>query len=194
MPGFKGANLIPCAFKKSFVEWAPRESGGGYRGEHSEEAILDTCKKNEKGQFVLPTGNIIQTTCYFYCLHVKENGSAEPIVVGLSSTQIKKAKRWNNQITTLRVKNKEDKLYRPAMFSHAYKVSSVPESNEKGAWSGWVIEAPVKVVDPTIYMMARQFSEDVIAGKVKTQTPMPDEEAGDGGKEKATADASKGIM
>jgi hypothetical protein len=36
----KNLSLIPCAFKKSWVEWIPRGQGGGYVQEHATEEIL----------------------------------------------------------------------------------------------------------------------------------------------------------
>ena len=28
--GTEGVTIIPCAYKKKFIEWVPRESGGGF--------------------------------------------------------------------------------------------------------------------------------------------------------------------
>ena len=58
-----GINVIPCAFQKAWVEWAPRDSGGGWIASHSSDQILNHCNRNEQGFDVRKdNGNIIVPT------------------------------------------------------------------------------------------------------------------------------------
>lgn len=46
--------IVPCYYIKQWLEWAPRKSGKGLQGVHASKSVLDGCKKNDKGQWVVP--------------------------------------------------------------------------------------------------------------------------------------------
>ena len=44
--GEKGVQVIPCYYNRRFVEWAPREKGGGYFGSyHPDDPMIVTGKQ-----------------------------------------------------------------------------------------------------------------------------------------------------
>lgn len=165
--------LIPCAYKKAYIEWIPRDSGGGFVKEHSDSKILEQCKQNDRRQDIMPNGNNIVTTAYHFCIQVKGDGTFERVVLSFSSTQLKKSRKWNSTMMALMV-NISGKKVRPPMFSHIYKARSVPEKNEQGQWAGWQIGSPELITDSGLYNVAKRFSEDVIKGIVKVAPPSPD--------------------
>ena len=61
----EGLIVIPCAYERKYVEWVPRDSGGGFVGEHDiDSGILSECTPNEKGIPCLKSGNlVIETGC-----------------------------------------------------------------------------------------------------------------------------------
>ena len=63
-----GCLVIPVAYKRMFLEWQPRENGGGLINQHTDTDILGQTKKDSSGQDVLPNGNYIQTSANHYCL------------------------------------------------------------------------------------------------------------------------------
>lgn len=170
---FKGdIMLIPCAYQKAFVEWVPRNQGGGFITQHFDSNIFSQTKRDpDTHADVLPNGNHIVTTAYHYCLLVKEGGAADRVVISFTSTQLKKSRRWNSQMINLKVEI-GGKYITPPMYSHMYKVSSQPEDNDKGEWSGWVIGAPTMIKDPALYQDAKAFHQAVVGGLVKTQEPV----------------------
>ena len=168
----KEFRVIPCAFKKSYVEWTPREAGGGLVKEHMDEGILSKCKKNERNQDVLPNGNLIVTTAYHYVLVVTEGGF-ERAVMAMSSTQLKKSRRWLGQMMSLQVKV-GDKSFTPPPFSHIYNVATGMETKDSNSWFGWLINDPVMVTDKNLYETAKKFGQDVTAGLVKVAEPPQD--------------------
>lgn len=141
----KVLEFIPCRYEKLFVEWTPREKGGGIVKTHQSAMILQECSRNQRGQDELKSGNIIVTTAYFYGLALID-GDLQQVIIGLSSTQLKKAKQWLNLIMALKFTSPTGAKYTPPMFSHCYALSSIPESNDKGNWYGWNIRCagPVK--------------------------------------------------
>lgn len=168
----KEARIIPCAFKKSYVEWTPREAGGGLVKEHTDEKILEKTKKNERNQDVLPNGNLIVTTAYHYVL-VLADGGFERALIAMSSTQLKKSRRWLGQMMALQVKV-GDKSFTPPPFSHSYHVGTGMETKDANSWYGWLINDPTMVQDRNIYEAAKKFGADVTAGLVKVAEPPAD--------------------
>lgn len=161
--------VVPCAFKKSYVEWTPREAGGGLVMEHADELILSKCKKNERSQDILPNGNLIVTTAYHYVLLLSDAGF-ERAVMAMSSTQLKKSRRWLGQMMALQVKV-GDKSFTPPPFSHSYHVTTGMETKDTNSWYGWIINDPKLVDDKSIYDVAKKFGQDVGQGLVKVSTP-----------------------
>ena len=161
-----GVMVIPCAFVRSYVEWAPRESGGGYQGAH-DETILQKCTRNERGQDVLASGNLIVLTNYHYCLVIDENENLlDRVVIPFSSTMLKKSRRWNSQMLSLR-QSGVNGIFNPPMFSHKYRVTSEHESNNKGAWYSPVITNNGLISNGVTYLAAKMFAQDVTKGLVK---------------------------
>ena len=57
--GTEGVSIIPCAYKKKYIEWIPREKGGGFVSDEHDASILKQCKKNDKGRFIYTNDNEI---------------------------------------------------------------------------------------------------------------------------------------
>jgi hypothetical protein len=171
---YKGhLKMIPCAYKKAYVEWTPREQGGGYVKEHLNATILESTKKDEKNRDILPNGNLIVTTAYHFVLIVKEGGMTERALISFTSTQLKKSRRWNSQMMNLQVKLTDGRLIRPPMYSHTYDVSTISESNDLGSWSGWNISSPQLITDTQLYTQAKEFSDDIMKGTIKVAPQQP---------------------
>lgn len=167
---YASVTVVPVAYQKAWVEWKPREIGGGLVKQHADPAILNETK-NIEGKDVLPNGNIVVTTAYTYVLLVDmATGNYSPAVVAFQSTQLKKSKKWNSLMSGLKMDGKKGK-FTPPMYSHLYTLSTVPEGNEKGSWSGWHVALGSQVVDPQLYTEAKAFSESVRSGLVQATPP-----------------------
>ncbi len=162
--------VIPCAFQKAYVEWVPRTSGGGFVKQHLSSEILNQTKKDEKNNDVLPNGNHIVTTAYHYCLLVKADGSFERVVLSMTSTQLKKSRKWLSQMMSLQIQVGNKKIT-PPMFSHSYKLTAKEESNDYGSWYGWNVGSPELLSNTQLYQDAKKFHHDVTSGTVKTAEP-----------------------
>jgi hypothetical protein len=168
--GDKGIRVVPCAYQKRWVEWVDRDAGGGFVKAHETEAILDHTTKNQQGRDVLKNGNVIVTTAYHYVLLVSEDGSYERVVMSLTSTQLKKSRKWNAVMTSIQLQGKNGK-FNPPSFSHSYLLHTVQETKDKLSWFGWNMEAPELIADPGLYAAAKKFNADVSGGTVKVATP-----------------------
>lgn len=173
--GKVGVVLVPCSFRRQMVEWVPRDEGGGFRGSYDVDDVdFASLSRDESGRFVNENGNHLVDTRYHYCLLVTENGKrVQPVVFSLSSTQIKKSRNWMTLMNGIRIKGRNGKEFCPPMFSHAYRVTSVGESNEKGDWKGVAIEIDHQLEESemSIYEAAKKFITQVESGVAKTEPP-----------------------
>lgn len=138
--GQEGVLVMPTSFKRSFVAWVIREKGGGFKGEYSPtDPIIITTKQDEKGRNMLPDGHTQLVDTRLHAVILLNGDRPEPALLTLTSTQIKKSKRWMTQMQEMQ---RGDSF---PTFAHAYKLSTVPESNDKGSWMGLQVdyESPV---------------------------------------------------
>jgi len=161
--------FIPCGYQKAYVEWAPRENGGGYIATHG-PGIMTQTTKNEKGQDVLENGNIIVTTAYVVG-YINADGEWLPAVLSMSSTQLKKARQWLNIMTSQKFTNREGKKLQLPMYSHKYLLSTQPESNEFGTWYGWKIEVGSMVNELPLVEKAREQHQQIATGSMRALQP-----------------------
>lgn len=163
--------VIPCAFQKAFVEWVPRESGGGFVMQHPDEEILSTCSRDERNNFVLPNGNHVVPTAYHFVLVLRPDGLLERAVISMTKTQLKRSRRWLSQMMNLQVKLPSGKAVNPPMFSHSYEVGATLEQKDNNSWYGFAIGSPVMLESAEVYAAAKKFHDEVTAGAVKVKPP-----------------------
>ena len=115
--GEKGVTVVPCYYNRRFVEWAPREKGGGYFGSyHPDDPITNTTTKNERGEDILPNGNILTNTAQFFVILLDEDGPQRCLIT-MSSTQLKKARKWVTQMQALSGTKSNGESYTLPMMS-----------------------------------------------------------------------------
>lgn len=161
--------IIPCAYIRQFIEWGKREDGGGFKGVHdlvAGEELLATCVRDEKNRDVTPSGNqLVDTRQWYVLMFNPDTDEWEPIILALSSTQVKKSKKWMTQMKNLKLDGSHGK-FTPPMFSHVYELSTIAESNDQGTWRGISIGAPVPLAadQDGIYQRGKEFRDMVTSG------------------------------
>lgn len=174
---FKEVRVVPCAFQRRFLRWAPREQGGGYKGEYNpvdvETGKLEGLGQNDKGQPTLE-GDQLKDTRNHFVLVQSAAGTWQPALLSLSSTQIKKSKRWMSRIQGLEMRAANGKAFNPPSFSHVYKLTAVKEENSQGSWWGVEIGLDGPVTDAELYQKAKAFHASVASGEVEVQQPQSD--------------------
>ena len=171
---YKTVQVVPVAFQRRFLRWALREIGGGYRGEYT-AAQVEALKieRNDEGRLIYE-GDELRDTRNHFVMIVTENGF-QPALFSLSSTQIKKSKRWLSRIQGVQMKDANGRTFNPPSFSHVYEVRSVKESNDKGSWYGVEVDMVGPVADADLYAAARAFHDQIVSGKVEVATPVEEE-------------------
>ena len=109
-----------------------------------------------------------------FVINVNGKG-AEQAVISMSSTQLKKARRWNSMMMGLKVPHPNGTMVTPASFSHKYKLKTVAEKNDKGSWYGWDIEMIEPVKETNLYQLAKVFAGGIRSNEVKVAPPSKDD-------------------
>ena len=172
--GEKGVYYVPFLFMRRYTEWTPRAKGGGLIADHGpDENVLKRATRDPaSNKDLTPEGNEIVTSLTYYGLQVDiDSGRFWPAVLSMSGTQQKKARQWNTIITTIQLPKSDGSMFNPAMFYMCYKLTTVPESNDKGAWMGFKIVSHLPTIElangETIYKACREFKKRVIEGSAK---------------------------
>ena len=179
--GEKGVTVIPVNYSRKYIEWKPRDAGGGLVKDHgTDSSILEMCEKPQGSMKDITTeGNEVVTTAeYFVYLYDDKTGATTQALISMTSSMLKVARRWNSMTAALQVPKPDGNgVFNPAIFYNAYKLKTVPMSNDKGEWFGWDVE-PMFDSDSggimkqlkngdQIYLSARAFREQIKSGDVK---------------------------
>jgi len=168
---FKGADgitVVPCYFQHRFLEWKPREKGGGFVGSHrADDAIVKTTRRDDRGNDVLPNGNLLVNTYQFFVLLLTEEGP-QRCMIAMSSSQVTKAKKWLTVMESQTFRASTGSLLTYPMFYNKYRLVTVPQQNDKGSWYGWEIQkiGPLNEDESHLFQMGAQFMKAISAGDV----------------------------
>ena len=141
--GEKGVNVIPCHYKREYVEWSDRGEGTTAPVQiHSvESGIIKEAKRDASYKDRLPNGNYLENTASYFVL--LEDGTAA--LVSMKSTQLKVSRGWNSLMQDqFETDPKTSKALPAPMFSRIYNLSSV-ENSGSFTWHGYRVSLARKV-------------------------------------------------
>jgi hypothetical protein len=197
-PTADGVAFIPVHKEQVYVEWVPRDAGGGMVGMHDpngdvvEKAIEDNDGK-PFGKLHCPDSrsdaksgamNDLVQTFYVYGLFLDEDGISTVGfgVVSFTSTKIKPYRDWITAMYTLKGK--------PPMFANRAILRTVKQKNDSGTffnfridplgatWKGSLIN-PVE--NKELLNEARDFRDMVVSGMAKADFASQHAASGKGG-------------
>lgn len=169
--GKKGISVIPCAYLRQYIEWTPRGQGTGAPVQvypATSDVLSRTHKEPGEYKDYLDNGNYVENTANYYIMIVDESGVPNPALVTMKSTQLKKSRKWNSMMQSVKMTGKNG-MFTPPMYSQLYRLSSVAESNDKGKWFGWEVERTGPVESNDLYAAAKAFAQSVGAGDIKVK-------------------------
>ena len=164
--GEKGLNVIPCGYKREYVEWSDRGEGTSapVTIHPVSSGIIKEATRGADWKDRLPNGNYLENTASYFVL----TEDLQTALISMKSTQLKVSRSWNSMMNSIKLKGK-DGLFTPAAYSHVYNLSTVQQSNDKGTWFGWSITKVGPVQDKNLYEAAKQFASSVATGKVEAK-------------------------
>lgn len=164
--GEQGIDIVPCHYKREFIEWGERGTGSGAPvAIHGAEFDLSQAPRDSNYQNRMSNGNVIDETANHYVLVVSEGGYEQALVT-MKATQRKVSRKWNSMMLGLKMQGKNGP-FTPPSYSHVYKLRTVPQSNSKGTWFGWDVSKTGPVNDKSVYDAAKSFSQAVGKDTVK---------------------------
>jgi len=166
--GEEGITVVPCFQTTKYLEFVPRDMGGGFSGEIAPTDPVLQRTERQGSKEILPTGNELVKSDQHFCLVLDEDGMFQPVVIDMKSTQLKVSRRWKTMISMNRSKHpKTGALFTPPVFATTWKLHSVEESNDQGSWSNWAVEKVGLVESRELLLEAKAFRDSVVAGEVK---------------------------
>jgi len=182
--GKDGIKVIPVAYQRRFIQWAPRGEGTG-----APVAIYapgEAMPKTERSpddnkEYVTDgSGQYIEETHQHFVIVLHDDGAAETALIAMKSTQLKKSRKWNSMISSLTMQGKNGP-FTPPRFSHVYLLKTLLEENSKGSWHGWEMSRVGPIEDAATYKRAKDFADSITSGDVvvKHQDETASDNAGD---------------
>ncbi len=124
--GTQGIKVIPCHYERKYIEWQPRGSGSGAPiAVHpaTSDIMTKTFRKPGESKDYLDNGNYIENSAQHYVMIVGDDGTCSPALIVLKSTQLKKSRKWNSMMMTLKMNGKNGP-FTPPSYSHVYRLTS----------------------------------------------------------------------
>lgn len=178
---FEDPLLIPCAFQRRWIRWAPRDGGGGFKGEFTPAEVNDLRVKGQVKEldgrlyFPMQDGSINEKRCdrladtrshFVLAVPSVDAELGIPMVFALTSTGIKVSKNWLTRIDGKKVRNSAQALVSAPSFAAVYRVTTEKKTNERGVWWQPVIDVVGDVKNAALYAQAKAFHAQVTAGAV----------------------------
>lgn len=172
-----GIVFIPVHTEHKFVEWVPREKGGGFVAAYKPDSAEVLKAKAEAGADFgkLSIGdNQLVETFYVYGIRLDSDGNTFPEVLAFSSTQIRAFKTWMTKARGIKLRDDQNRPFPAPLFAHRYRLTTQLQKNTKGTWHGWAvnwdgtdpISARIAADDP-LYQEARKLRELVVSGTAR---------------------------
>lgn len=166
--GEDGITVIPCYQTTKYLEFTPRDQGGGFRGEIAATDPVLQRTERQGAKEMLPNGNELVKSDQHYCLVVEADGTYQPVVIDMKSSQLKVSRRWKTQIAMQKIKHpKTGAMITPPLFATQWKFTTIEESNDQGSWFNYQIEKIGLLESRDLMLEAKSFRDSVAAGEVK---------------------------
>lgn len=137
--GKEGLAFVPCYTQHNYVEFKPRDSGGGFVAAHDVNSdLVRRCVAEQPfGAYTTPDGNELIETFYVYGIVLDDEGNGSEAVIAFTSTKIKKYKAWQTKAKTIQIPLPDGRRIKAPLFSHRYRLKTVLEKNSKGSYYNW---------------------------------------------------------
>tara|TARA_R110000796_G_scaffold22846_8_gene65828 strand:- start:9717 stop:10496 length:780 start_codon:yes stop_codon:yes gene_type:complete len=167
--GKEGLRVVPCAYQRRFIQWAPRGVGSGAPTAIYEPGDVrpETQRSSDDNKDYVAdgSGEYIEETHQHFVLIIGEDGGVETALIAMKSTQLKKSRKWNSMMASRSMQGANGP-FTPPRFSHIYHLRTVSEENSKGSWHGWEMSCEGAIAEASLYGRAKAFAESITVGDV----------------------------
>ena len=157
--------VIPCAYRKSYVEWIPREKGGGFVQAYDMRPS-DTTTDPATRKSSLKNGNQLVDTAEHYIIIRKDDDTYESAVLTMTSSNLTVSRKWNTLLKMKKI-NVKGQTIDPPSFMYEFTLSTIEATNDRGTWQKYKIEEIGQLDKKHLFVAAGTLSKSVDTGKVK---------------------------
>lgn len=167
--------FVPVITEHCYIAWAPRDTGGGFRGRFPVDSpVVMKARKDAEAFNKMQTeeGDELRETFYVYGVKADDHS---PIVIGFSSTKIKVYKRWATAIRMFTIPVGGRKI-RPPLFAHQSRLSTIKQQNSKGKFYNFTLDPAERsisasLLDPQseLFQAAQDVRRLILEGKTKIE-------------------------
>ena len=167
--GEDGVLIVPCGYRRKWVEWKPSRGGFVQNYDFSIDLLRTLGAKKtrvviegkEREVITVPCGNLLVETAYTFMLI---NGT--PAVLGASSTALGSMRDWMNYRNSLRRNGK----ILPS-FAKTYRLQTVLQTKDQNSWYNWKVVDVDWVRDRDVWELAKDFAIAVERDEVQIGRP-----------------------
>ena len=160
--------VIPCGYRKTYVEWVPREKGGGLVAVHDMKPEGTTTDPKTR-KSMLGENQIVDTAEHFVLVKTSQGWS--PAVLTMTSSNLGVSRKWNTLLKMKRINVKGQTVEAPS-FLYTFKLSTIEAENDLGNWHKYKIEESGQVGSREIFKEGEKLADSVSTGKVKASEPV----------------------
>jgi hypothetical protein len=155
VPGDRGIVVQPVHMYIEWVEWIPRERGGGMVSRSLKRPAAARLMNAATNKWALGENNLQETR--MWVVNVWHENNPIPFIIPCQSTQNTFARQWN---TIIGQQFEPGGAVSPA-WRHLWRLTTRQRSNAKGQWSVFQFEEEGKVTDVRMYMAGRVLNQTV---------------------------------
>jgi hypothetical protein len=176
--GKEGIVVVPIHRVRQFIEWIPKDDGGGLVGVYAPEEpqvqeVLKAAGKKVYGKLPIGDGNDLVETFSIFSLLLLPGGFTRRVVISMASSQIGQYKKWMTMAREIQViKDEARGPETPPLWSHKYRLTTFYHQKKNQSWYKWFANfdggnaeaARLADTDP-ICEQAKQFRHMVLTGQ-----------------------------
>jgi len=173
--GSEGILFQPCFFDVNWIEWIPRDHGGGFVARHTnppEDANPFVDPQNPgRRKFLRPNGNeVIQTRNHIGFVLV--NGKQPmPYVIPMTSSGHTISKNWMSDMNMRLLPSGKS----APSWAFIYRMKTRLRQNQYGSWFTWEINGERPVQDAAEFERGLRLFEAFNSGEKQAETPQQEE-------------------
>lgn len=190
--GKAGVTVIPVHRTRTFIEWIPKDDGGGLVNvfQPDDPAVLGVLKKAGRkfGKLKIGDNNDLVETFNVFALLVHPDRHTERVIISFASSQIGGYKKWMTMAQSIQIPAPDDptRMVVPPMFSHLYRLTTFFFQKKENTWYKWAAafangdaeKSRLAETDP-LFEQAKQFRALILSGAAQVNYESAVQEHGD---------------
>jgi hypothetical protein len=162
---YDAVKFVPINYNRTFLEWKPREEGGGFAGKHApSDTTVRAASHNGEGKLTSSTGNYLADTREHMIMIINDDGSFDPALFALASSGIKASRKLMTSLNAVKMDGKNGK-FSPPMYANLVTANGLSLSNDNGSWKSVEFKLDGFVSNKDTFDSAKSLYDSVSSGE-----------------------------